>query len=66
MWVDGRGGAREGAGRPKSNDVKRAFRITDEERNFIKKMRLLTDEGVQLLNKDLVKVSKKHSINNWW
>jgi hypothetical protein len=66
MWIDGRGGAREGAGRPKNEEQKKAFRITEEERNFIKKMRLLNDEGLALMQKNLVTVSKKHSCNSWY
>ena len=66
MWNDGRGGAREGAGRPKLEEEKKAFRITAEERNFIKKMRLLNEEGLALMQKNLVTVSKKHSCNSWY
>jgi hypothetical protein len=66
MWIDGRGGAREGAGRPKNEEQKKAFRITEDERNFIKKMRLLSEEGVSLMGDNLVKVSKKHTVNTWF
>jgi hypothetical protein len=66
MWIDGRGGAREGAGRPKNEEQKKAFRITEDERNFIKKMRLLSEEGVSLMADNLVKVSKKHTVNTWF
>tara|TARA_B110000467_G_C18300698_1_gene471170 strand:- start:383 stop:586 length:204 start_codon:yes stop_codon:yes gene_type:complete len=65
-WVDGRGGAREGAGRPKSDEVKKAFRVTDNEKDLIKQIRLLSDEGIQLLDKQVVKLVDKHSVNKWW
>lgn len=54
-YVDGRGGARDGAGRPKSEEVKKAFRVSDFEKSFIKKMRLLDDDGLRLLEGDLIK-----------
>lgn len=65
-WVDGRGGAREGAGRPKSEEVKKAFRVTENEKDLIKQIRLLSDEGLQLLDKQVVKLVDKHSFNKWW
>jgi hypothetical protein len=65
-WVDGRGGAREGAGRPKSEEVKKAFRVTEGEKDLIKQIRLLSDEGMQLLDKQVAKLVDKHSFNKWW
>jgi hypothetical protein len=65
-WVDGRGGARVGAGRPKLEQVKKAFRITDDERDFIKKMRLLDDSGTSFMLAKLAEASKKYSAVRYW
>jgi len=66
MWVDGRGGARKGAGRPKSDEVKKAFRVTENEKSIIKQIRLLSDDGIELLDKQLSELVDKHSFNKWW
>lgn len=55
VYVDGRGGARDGAGRKKALEVKKAFRVTDSEKEFIKKMRLLHSEDLRFLINDLEK-----------
>lgn len=65
-WVDGRGGVRKGAGRPKLDEIKKAFRVTENEKDIIKQIRLLTDEGLNLFDKNLSNLIDKHSINKWW
>lgn len=66
VYRDGRGGSREGAGRPKSTEPKKAFRITDEERELIKKIRLLDDTGLDVLKSSFSKIIKKHTKQFWW
>lgn len=65
-YVDGRGGSREGAGRPKSDNPKKAFRITDQERQLIKSFRLLTEDGYQLLEESVSKIVECHTRTYWY
>ncbi|NQZ24501.1 MAG: hypothetical protein HRT53_20950 [Colwellia sp.] len=66
QYVDGRGGIREGAGRPKLDEVKKAFRVTENEKDLIKQIRLLSEEGSLLLDKEISKLVDKYSANKWW
>lgn len=64
QYIDGRGGAREGSGRPKLEEVKKAFRVTLDEKDFVKLIRQLDeDEIIKIKNQVKDKVSKSFSFN---
>jgi hypothetical protein len=63
-YVDGRGGAREGSGRPKLDEVKKAFRVTVEEKNLVKLIRRLKEEEILKLKSQVKETVSKSSFFN--
>lgn len=47
------GGLRNGAGRPKEKEQKKAFKITEKERQIIEKIRTLEPDNLRFINHDL-------------